>query len=303
MSPMIRTETESRAVIYLKLTLMAIFWGGTFVAGRIVAREAGPFSAAFLRFVVASFFLLLFVLKKYGTITLPRREQLLLLLILGMTGVFAYNFFFFSGLKTITASRASLIIAANPAFIALGSALIFKEAAGLIKITGIVLSVFGASIVVLRGDLSAISKGGIGPGELYIIGCVASWVAYSLVGKAAMKDLSPLLAVTLSCIVGAACLAVPAFNEGVASSLPDYSALTWLGIGFLGFFGSALGFVWYYEGILALGPARAGIFINLVPISSVLLAYILLNESLDASLLVGAILVTCGVYLANRSRG
>ena len=80
----------------------------------------------------------------------------------------------------------------------------------------------------------------------------------------------------------------------------DYSAEIWLSIFYLGFFGSALGFVWYYEGIRTLGPSKAGVFINIVPVSSIVLAFLILQESLDASLMLGALLVTVGVYLTNK---
>ena len=287
-------------LLYFKLTLTAIFWGGTFVAARIVSREAGPFSAAFLRFVVASIFLFIFVLKTHGGVVLFGRKQFFPLLILGLTGVFSYNFFFFLGLKTVTASRASVIIAANPAFIAFFSSIIFRERLGFLRATGIVISVIGAIVVVLRGDPSTIFEGKLGLGELCIFGCVASWVAYSLVGKVAMKNSSPLLAVAYSCIIGMVCLFFPALREGLVENAGHLSADVWLGIVYLGFFGSALGFMWYYEGILVIGPSRAGVFINIVPVSGVLLAFLLLHEVLDASLIIGTFLIICGVYLTNR---
>ncbi len=293
-------RSRSDALLYVKLVLTAVFWGGTFIAGRIVSREAGPFSAAFLRFVVASVFLSLFVFKAHGRIVVPDARHIFMLCLLGLTGVFGYNFFFFSGLQTVSASRASLIVAANPAFIALLSALIFKEKLGFVKSMGIAISVCGAATVAIRGDLHSVFHGGIGVGELFIFGCVASWVSYSLLGKTVMKNLTPLLAVTYACALGTLCLFIPAMSEGVARSALHFSVSVWEGIFFLGFFGSALAFVWYYEGISALGPSRAGIFINLVPISSVLLAHLILSEPLDASVMVGTILVTIGVFLANR---
>jgi len=64
-----------------------------------------------------------------------------------------------------------------------------------------------------------------------------------------------------------------------------------------GLFGTVLGFVWYYEGIKSIGPVRAGLFINFVPVSAVFLAFLILDEPLTASLLIGAILVSSGVYL------
>ncbi len=298
--PATQAYGRSGTILYIKLVLTAIFWGGTFVAGRIVSREAGPFSAAFLRFVVASVFLFLFVFKTHGKIVLPDSRHIFMLCLLGLTGIFGYNFFFFSGLQTVSASRASLIIAANPAFIALFSALIFKEKLGLLKSVGIAISVCGAATVAVRGDLHSAFHGGVGIGEFFIFGCVASWVSYSLLGKTAMKHLSPLLAVTYACALGTLCLFFPALGEGLAGSAPHFSSAVWMGIFFLGFFGSALGFVWYYEGISALGPSRAGIFINLVPISSVLLAFLILGEPLDASVMIGTFFVTVGVFLANR---
>jgi drug/metabolite transporter (DMT)-like permease len=125
-------------------------------------------------------------------------------------------------------------------------------------------------------------------------------VAYSLIGKVAMRDLSPLCAVTYSCAIGAIALLPPAVIEGVWSSLSHCSREAWVSILYLGLLGSALGFIWYYEGIKAIGPARAGVFINIVPLSSVLLAFFLLHEPVDASLLAGAAFIITGVYLTNR---
>lgn len=296
------TETRKPHLgrIYLKLVLTAVFWGGTFVAGRIVSQEAGPFSAAFLRFAVASVFLLLFVYRSHGTIPIPEAGKLFQFLLLGLTGVFSYNFLFFSGLKTIPAGRASLIVAANPVFIALFASLIFRDRLGPLKILGICTSIAGASVVIARGNPLALFQGQLGMGELYIIGCVASWVAYSLLGKPILRNVSPLLAVTYACVLGALCLLPTALHEGMTGDIGHYSASVWLCIFFLGFFASALAFIWYYEGIIAIGPSRAGAFLNVVPISAVLLAFVLLNENLDSSLVLGAGCIISGVYLTNR---
>jgi drug/metabolite transporter (DMT)-like permease len=76
-----------------------------------------------------------------------------------------------------------------------------------------------------------------------------------------------------------------------------------LGLFYLGFFGTVLGFVWYYEGIKKIGPTKAGLFINVVPLSAVVLAFFLLNEPLTLSLLIGAVLVSSGIYLTNTDFG
>jgi drug/metabolite transporter (DMT)-like permease len=249
---------------------------------------------------VASVILLAVVLKAHKTLPKLDRKQVFPVTMLGLTGVFAYNALFFSGLKTVTAGRASLIITTNPAFIALFAALFFHERLTLLRTLGIFLSISGAMIVISKGHPLHVFEGNLGLGELYICGCVLSWVLYSLIGKVALSRLSPLVSVTYSCVIGALFLSVPALFEGLRFTAASYSCAAWLSIVYLGFFGTTLGFIWYYEGIRTIGPTRAGVFINLVPICAIILAFFILGETLDASIAWGAILVLAGVYLTNR---
>jgi drug/metabolite transporter (DMT)-like permease len=287
-------------LVYVKLILTAVLWGGTFIAGRVVARDVGPFSAAFFRFFIASIFLVLFTCKIEGRLPALRKRQIIPVFLLGMTGVFLYNVFFFKGLKIIHAGRAAVIIAGNPIFITLFSAYFFKEKLNLIKIAGIMLSVSGAVIVISKGSLNEIIAGGVGWGEIFIFGCVFSWVAYSLIGKAVMDGLSPLAAVSYSSIIGAFFLFFPALFEGGIQNFRLYQPVDWAGLFYLGFFGTVIGFVWYYEGIKKIGPMKASLFINFVPISAVVMAFFILNEPITPSLFIGTLLVCSGVYLTNK---
>lgn len=287
-------------MVYGKLLLTAFFWGGTFIAGRALAGHVAPFSAAFLRFAVAAVFLLLFLLRAEGRIPALRKRQAVPILILGMTGVFAYNYFFFKGLQLIEAGRAAVIIANNPIGIALLSALLFKERLSRIQVAGILLSVAGAVFVVTRGQPAQLLSGGFGVGELLIFGCVLSWVTFSLVGRSVLKTLSPLAAIFYAALVGTATLFLPACGEGLLSSIGRYRVIDWLAIFYLGFFGTVAGFVWYYDGIKKIGPTKAGLFINFVPVSAVVLAFFVLGEPITPSLFAGTLLVVSGVFLTNR---
>ena len=286
-------------ITYIKLILMAIFWGGTFVAGRSLAQTVGPFAAAFFRFAIASAFLIFIWLRAEGKLTWPEKSQIIPVILLGLTGALLYNFFFLKGLKLIEAGRASVIVANNPILIALFSAYLFKEPLNPVKIIGIIVSVGGAIIVISHGNIFEVLQGGLGLGEIYVFCCVASWVAFSLIGKAVMSNLSPLRSVTYSSMAGTLFLAVPAFLEGGFSFI-GYSLFEWALIFYMGFFGTVLGFLWYYEGIQKIGPTRAGLFINFVPISAILLAFVFLDEQITLSLLIGTIMVSSGVYLTNR---
>jgi drug/metabolite transporter (DMT)-like permease len=286
--------------VYIKLLLTALFWGGTFVAGRVVSQEMESFSIAFLRFAVASVLLLSLTVLAEGRLPALKRGQIIPVILLGMTGVFAYNVMFFKGLRLIEASRAALIIATCPVFITLASAALLKERIGALRALGIALSVCGAAVVISKGNAARLFRDGLGLGEVYIFCCVLSWVAYSLIGKSVMRKLSPLAAVSYSSAVGAIALAVPAFLEGMGRDIFHIRPLNWLSIGYLAVFGTVIGFVWYYEGVRRIGPTRAGLFINFVPIFAVLSAFVILKEPITPSLACGAALVMVGVYLTNR---
>ena len=293
------TMAKNLVIVYLKLFGMALFWGGTFIAGRVIARDVGPYAAAFLRFLIASVFLFAILIKEERGLPSIQRSQVLPLILLGLTGVFAYNVFFFKGLKLIEAGRAAIIIANNPILIALCSAFLFKERLTPQKVIGILLSVSGAIIAISRGNPAYLFQGGLGWGEVFIGGCVLSWVTFSLLGKTIMSGMTPLVSVTYSAAIGAAALFIPACYDGLFHGLLQYGWTAWVGVFYLGFFGTVLGFVWYYEGIQAIGPTKAGLFINFVPISAIIMAFIFLKEPLTLSLLGGAVLVSTGVYLTN----
>lgn len=287
-------------LVYPKLLGAALLWGGTFAAGRVLAGQMGPYSAAFLRFAIASLLLVWLTLRSEGRLPNMDLKLTLAVLLLGMTGVFGYNLCFFTGLVTVPAGRAAVMVASNPIFIALGAALFFGEPLTRNKGVGIVLSVTGAVWVISRGDPPALLAGHLSSGDLWIMGCVVSWVSYSLLGKLVMGHLSPLAAVAMSCLAGTALLAVPALHEGLAAALPDISLLSWGCLAYLGVLGTVVGFTWFYEGVRSIGPSKAGVFINFVPVSAVTIGALVLGEPVDASLVVGGLLVISGTWFANR---
>ncbi|WP_027721417.1 DMT family transporter [Maridesulfovibrio zosterae] len=291
---------SSRALLYFKLMGSVIFWGGTWIAGRIVAGDLTPYSAAFLRFFFATIFMYFMALKISGKKPQCSRQDILPLAFLGLTGVFMYNILFFSGLKTVHAGRAALIIAGTPTFIALGSALFFKEKFTLAKISGFILALIGVATIIGDGNPVFIITHGASYGDLCIIGCVLSWAAYSLAGKPVMKRISPIDSVFWSCLFGTIMLLGPALYHGLVSEVINASFTDYSCILYLAFLGTGLGFSWYFEAIKEIGPSKTGIFINLVPVTAIILGAIILDEKVGLPLLIGGILTISGVWITNK---
>lgn len=286
---------------YVQLVFAALFWGGTFIAGRQLAPLLDPYAAAFLRFALASLLLTGWVYVRHRGLPGIDVRQAAAIVLLGATGVFAYNLFFFSGLHSVEAGRAALIIALNPVVIAVGSTWFYRETLSPRQVIGIGLSLLGAVIVIGRGDLAALLRGAVGRGELLLLGCVLSWVAYTLLGRRLLRRITPLVAVAYASLAGTSMLALlVAARGGLDLGLLSHAAV-WLNIGYLALFGTVLAFVWYYNGVHAAGAGRAAQFINLVPVSGVLFGVLLLGEALTLSLLVGGTLVIGGLVMTTRS--
>ena len=136
--------------VNIKLVLVMFFWGMAFVSGRSLSQNYSPFCIAFLRFFQASIILIFFSYYKNNRFFHITFTQFLKVLILGLTGVFAYNFFFFNGLKLIEAGRASIIIATNPVFTSVAAILFLNEKLSKRKIFGILLGITGAMTVISK---------------------------------------------------------------------------------------------------------------------------------------------------------
>lgn len=310
-----------QAVVYAKLVGSMALWGATWVSGRYVAQALTPFAAAFLRFLFASAFLYLLLCRAtaqlggqaaraHGEASAPGgrwpRPPLALLpglAFLGFMGVFLYNALFFSGLARIPAGRAAMIVACVPSAVALYSGLVLRSPTGLVKGLGIALSLAGVSVILSGGNPLSLFTHGADPGDLLILGCVAAWAAYTIAGGRVMRRTTPLAAVTWSCVLGCAMLLPAALATGLAGQVLAADWIIWANMAFLGVGATGLAFTWYYDGILALGAARASVFINLVPVFATALGCALLGEGVGLPLLLGGLMVLGGVALANRQPG
>ena len=296
-------HVHARRATVVKLVLVAVIWGGTFIAGRVVTAEMPAAVAAWWRYVVASVALLVALLALERSLPAVSARQCMGIALLGATGVLAYNLCFMQGLKTVPASRASLIIALNPAMTAVGAAIFFHERLTRMRTLGIVLALAGAATVITHGRPASVVEGGVGTGEILIVGCVLSWVAYTLIGKRMLAGLSAVAASTYAAWAGTAMLALATLWGGDSLAPPPASVAAWASIAFLGVLGTAVAFVWYYEGVIELGAARAAVFINLVPVAAVTLGVLLLGEALEPATLVGGALVIAGIAALNRPSG
>jgi drug/metabolite transporter (DMT)-like permease len=226
------------------------------------------------------------------------RDVALKLTAMGFFGVFLYNLCFFNGLRTVPAGRASLIASFQPSMVFLFSAIVWGERVSAMKIAGLVISLTGAMLVLSQGDFVRLFEAGLNTGDIWVLGCMLSWVAYTLLGRTVMGRVSAIAGTAYSTWLGTGLIL------GLALMEPPQPAVwtpgVWIASAFLGICGSALAFLLYLQSIGQVGASRASIFINLVPVFGVFFSAVLLRESIGFTMLAGGAIVIGGVRLLNR---
>ena len=301
------TRHPSHLSTHLRLLGMAVLWGASWPWGRIVAQAMPPLAASATRFLLACLILIPWAVYAGGW---PALRSLPVKRKLGLgaaaaTGVFGYAACFMFALQTVPASKASVVITLNPVVTLLFAVVLFHERLNRWIATGMAFAAAGALIVITHGDPLHILDTGMGRGELILLGCVACWVSYTLIGRVVMSGLDALTATAATSFVGALMLlAASLIFEGPAAwaSLIHVRWSVWALLAMLAFASTALAYAWYFDGVKTLGAGAASGYITLVPVFGVLLSGLWLGESMDASLIAGGCIAIAGMFLMHLGR-
>ena len=287
---------KDNKMIYLLMLLVAFSWGGAFNAAAFALADIPPLTVAFFRFALATVILLPVSLISGAGIP-SRKDSWLGFFLLGLTGVAAYNTFFLTGMQATSPVNGSLIVAASPMVTAVLAALFLKEIFTLRQLGGVLLSFTGVALVASGGSLQNLLALQINRGDSLLLGAMFSWSLYAIVGKSVMARSSPLASTTYGCMIGALLLLPfalagdPGFSSLAHARLPAVLAVLYLAL-----IASVLAFWWWNQGVSALGAGRASVFLNLIPVSTMVIS-LFLGEAIFITQLAGCALVISGVTL------
>lgn len=286
-----------KARTFLMLTGVVFLWGSSFTLLKLGLEEISPINLAFLRFLISLPFLVAFSYFQDRSI-LDRSilQDWQTLMVLGLTGVTLYHTFQNVGLQFTTASNSSLIISANPVFIALLDHFYLKEKMTWKGAFGIALAFCGIILIVGPFRLAFSPIGAIG--DLLSLGAGLSWAFYSVLGK---KILSKHGAhrITMSSMIFGTLFLFPILLISEQPTLPS-STFLWLLLLVLSLLSSGMGYLLWYKALEDVSATTAGVSLFFLPIVSVLFARLVLRESIDTPFVMGAFLVILGVITTER---
>lgn len=289
---------ETRA--FLLLTLVTFVWAGLMPTGKIALQSVPPLTIGAIRLTLGTCLLRWYMGRNPAHQVQWNSSLVGSFLLLGAAGYLVGVGCSYYGLQFTTVTNAALLNAASPVTLAILSLVFLKERLSRRAVAGIVLSVIGVSIIVTRGSWEVFTNSEYNLGDVILLGTQVSWGAYTIYGRQLMLRVSPLAATTYAYMAGALWLVLACWLfERQQWNFAQVTWTSWIAIAYQTVFGTFAHF-WFYDAVSTLGPSRAGIFLNLVPVMAIGIAYLFLDETITAPHLLGGAVVLSGILVATR---
>ena len=284
---------------YLLLSITALCWAGNAIVGRLAAGHIPPVTLSFLRWSFAFLLILPFAWKHLVRDWPAIRSRLGLMITLSITGIGVFNTMQYWALEHTQALNTLLLQSAGPLIVAVWSLILLGVRLTLAQAIGVLLSMTGVLVILLHGDLTALSNIQFNKGDLIFLLALAIFWIYSVLTlkRPAIHGLS-FVAFTFGC--GAACLIPLWIWELSARPVMDIDAKNVLSLIYVAVFPSTVAYLCFNRGVQLIGANRAAPFFHVVPVFGSVMAIVFLGEHPQLFHFIGFALVLTGVYVASR---
>ncbi|SFM51802.1 Permease of the drug/metabolite transporter (DMT) superfamily [Gracilibacillus orientalis] len=285
---------------YLLLILAAIFYAGNLIVGKPVAQEIPPITLSFLRYIVAVLVIIPFGYREWKNNKDLWKKEWKAILALSATGLVLFNIFVYLALNYTTSINAGIVEGTAPIFTLILTFIIFNERFSRKQMLGVFISLFGVFFVITKGSWEIITNLQFNSGDLIMILAMITWAFYSIFIKQHTWKF-PTYGALLVMAVVSIIIFIPlmTIEMGQIGSI-DWSWEVISGLLYLGIFPSLIALLAYNKGIEAIGPSRASVFLNLIPVFTMIGAVIFLEEQLTWVQVIGSLFVIFGVLITNR---
>lgn len=282
-----------------------LMWGGNIVAGKLAVGEISPYLLILFRWAGAVLLVLPIALPHLRRDWSAIKPALPMLSIYGILGFATFNMLMYGAAHFTAGVNASIEQAAIPVFVLIGNFLIFRVRAKPLQVLGLLMTIIGVMWVATHGDPLRIVAMTVNIGDGMVLAAAFLYAGYSLTlrYRPDIHWLSFML-VTASFALLTSLVFQLVFGGGVETIITDFPEITplgWLCVLYVMICPSLIAQLCYARGVSLVGPNRASIFINLLPVFGTVLSVVILREGLEVYHLVASALVIAGIVLAEYS--
>lgn len=284
--------------VYFMLLGFALFTGMTFNLAKYTVGYLNPTSVAAWRFGVAAAVMVVILFLREGVRGSQLKQNGLWYMILGTIGVFGFNSCFFLGMKFTSPVNGSLIMAMNPLLTTVLARIILKDKISQKAVIGVCFGLVGVLLVITQGSLSVLTHLSFSIGDVIILVGNICWALYGVLGRRFIQNGTPLSTTTYTMVVGALGLIGYALLSSASLVIPNVPTGVWGSILFMALCTSVLGYLWWNQGMTAIGAGKTSLFFNLVPVVTMLTS-VVSGHPVTIVQVLGGLLVIIGVLVSS----
>lgn len=284
---------------YLLLILTTLMWAGNAVASRLAVGQISPMGLTSLRWIFVCGvlpYVLRRELRQYAPVLLAHRWRIVALGALGFT---VFNALMYLAAYSTTAINIGILQGSIPVFVLVGAFIAYRTPTGWMQGLGVAVTILGVLVTASRGDYHILSTLSFVPGDLWMIIACVFYAGYTvgIRSRPAMPGLVFFTAMAIvACAVSLPLLAIEAWTGNLYwPTLKGWGILAYVVIG-----PSLLAQLFFMRAVELIGPGRAGVFVNLVPVFAPLLAVAILGEQVALYHGLALVLVLGGIWIAEQ---
>ena len=292
---------SKKYLAYILLVLASLCWSGNFIVGKFATLfEIPPLTLNTFRWISVWLILIPFTFKEIYKNLAYIKKNLLAIAFMGVITISTFNSVVYFALNYTQVVNAVLVLAIIPAVTIVLSSLMKVEKSNIFQIFGLILSIIGVGSIISNGDVQRIVSLSFNNGDLWMLVCVLSWALYSTLLKKNKFKLSQFSLIQIMVSVGVIFLIPQYFYEQSIGLELNFNKAFFLILFYVVVFPAIVAYYCWQKGVEIIGPNRATMFIQLMPLFSAVMAIIIFKEKFELYHFVGATFIVSGIYLSNK---
>ena len=292
---------SKKYLAYSLLVLASLFWSGNFIVGKFATLfEIPPLTLNAFRWISVWIILIPFTYKEIYKNYVYIRKNFLVISFMGVITISTFNSVVYFALNYTQVINAVLVLAVIPAVTIVLSSLMKIEKTNFFQIFGLILSIIGVGSIISNGDFQRIASLSFNKGDLWMLVCVFTWALYSTLLKKHKFKFSQFSLIQLMVSVGVLFLIPQYFYEQSIGLDVNFNKAFFLILFYVVVFPAIAAYYCWQKGIEIIGPNRATMFIQLMPLFSAVMAIIIFKEKFELYHFAGAAFIVSGIYLSNK---
>ena len=292
---------SKKNLAYLLLTFSVLFWAGNFIIGKFATLfEIPPLTLNVFRWLSVWLILMPFTYKEIYKNLPTIKKNWLVISFMGLITISTFNSVVYFALNHTQVINPVLVLAAIPAATIIFSSFLNIEKTNIFQLLGLFLSIIGIGSIISNGDIQKIISLNFNKGDVWMLVCVITWALYSTLLKKNKFKFSQFTLIQLMVSAGLIFLIPQLFYEKSVGLDVNFNKAFFLILFYVVVFPAIAAYYCWQKGVEIIGPNRASMFIQLMPLFSAVMAIIIFKEKFELYHFVGAAFIVSGIYLSNK---